>query len=269
MKNDFLEILFRERNKEYGAYELRANYDKRVKFATVATLFLAIAFSVFATAKGKKTSVSSDRMAITEVTLHEILTKKEEPKPEEPKPQKRAESPVPQTETKKFTPPVIREDSEVEKPLPPNESLGEVKISTEDRSGKKDSGTVEIPKPIDGNGVIEVPAAEEVIFEKVEIEASFPGGNAKWKQYLERNCNGQVATDNSAPEGTYTVVVQFVVDREGNLSDVKALTSHGYGMEQEAIRVIKKGPKWNPAIQNGVSVKAYRKQLITFQVLGE
>jgi protein TonB len=60
-----------------------------------------------------------------------------------------------------------------------------------------------------------------------------------------------------------------VVDKEGNLSDVKALTAHGYGMEQEAIRVIRKGPKWNPAIQNGVSVKAYRKQLITFQVLGE
>jgi protein TonB len=269
MKNDYLEILFQERNKEYGAYELRTNYGKRVKFATVATLFLAVAFSVFATTKGKSTSVSPEKVAITEVTLREILTKKEKPKPEEPKAQRRAEAPAPQIETEKFTPPVIKEDSEVEKPLPPNESLGEVKISTEDRAGKKDSGTVEIPKPVDGNGIVEVPVTEEVIFEKVEIEASFPGGNAKWKQYLERNCNGQVATDNSAPEGTYTVVVQFVVDKEGNLSDVKALTAHGYGMEQEAIRVIRKGPKWNPAIQNGVSVKAYRKQLITFQVLGE
>ena len=47
------------------------------------------------------------------------------------------------------------------------------------------------------------------------------------------------------------------------------MTNHGYGMEEEAMRVIKKGPKWTPAVQNGRSVKAYRKQPITFQVLGE
>jgi protein TonB len=57
-----------------------------------------------------------------------------------------------------------------------------------------------------------------------------------------------------------------VVDKEGNVSDVKALTSHGYGMEDEAVRVIKKGPQWKPAIQNGRNVKAYRRQPITFQI---
>jgi len=57
-----------------------------------------------------------------------------------------------------------------------------------------------------------------------------------------------------------------VVDKEGNVSDVKPLTSHGYGMEDEAVRVIKKGPQWKPAIQNGRNVKAYRRQPITFQI---
>jgi protein TonB len=60
-----------------------------------------------------------------------------------------------------------------------------------------------------------------------------------------------------------------VVDKEGNISDLRALTNHGYGMEQEAVRVIQKGPKWTPAQQNGRHVKAYRKQPITFQVTGE
>jgi protein TonB len=64
-------------------------------------------------------------------------------------------------------------------------------------------------------------------------------------------------------------MVQFVVDKEGNISDVKALTNHGYGMEQEAVRAIQKGPKWTPAVQNGRQVKAYRRQPITFQVTGE
>ena len=107
------------------------------------------------------------------------------------------------------------------------------------------------------------------VFEKVEIEASFPGGDEKWRNYIERNANGQVATENGAPVGIYTVIVQFVVDKEGNISDVRALTKHGYGMEAEVIRIIQKGPKWNPAIQLGRNVKAYRKQPVTFQVSEE
>ena len=55
--------------------------------------------------------------------------------------------------------------------------------------------------------------------------------------------------------GTYTVVVQFVVDKEGNVSDVKALTSHGYGMEDEAVRVIKKGPQWNLLFKMAVTLR--------------
>ncbi|HET9429556.1 MAG TPA: energy transducer TonB, partial [Chitinophagaceae bacterium] len=66
-----------------------------------------------------------------------------------------------------------------------------------------------------------------------------------------------------------TVWVQFIVDKEGAISDVKALSNHGYGMEEEAVKVIRKGPAWIPAIQNGRAVKAYRKQPITFVVTGE
>ena len=110
---------------------------------------------------------------------------------------------------------------------------------------------------------------ENKIFEKVEIEASFKGGEGAWKKYLERNLNANAPIDNGAPEGSYTVYIQFVVSKDGSISDVKPLTNHGYGMEQEAVRVIKKGPAWVPAVQNGRSVNAYRKQPITFQVTSE
>lgn len=109
----------------------------------------------------------------------------------------------------------------------------------------------------------------EKIFERVEIEASFPGGDALWRRYLERTLDGSTPTKNGAPEGAYTVVVQFIVDKEGNISDVRPLTNHGYGMEAEVVRVIKKGPKWSPAIQDGRLVKAYRKQPVTFMVISE
>ena len=62
-----------------------------------------------------------------------------------------------------------------------------------------------------------------------------------WGRFLERNLNAEVPVDNGAPEGSYTVIIQFVVDTDGSISDIKALTNHGYGLEQEAIRVIKKG----------------------------
>ncbi|GAB3421111.1 energy transducer TonB [Niabella aquatica] len=104
---------------------------------------------------------------------------------------------------------------------------------------------------------------DEEIFTRVEIAPSYPGN---WRSFLERNLNGQVAVDNGAPPGNYTTIVQFIVDRAGNISDVKAVTNHGYGMEEEAIRFIKKSNKWKPAIQNGREVKAYHKQPITFQI---
>jgi protein TonB len=172
---------------------------------------------------------------------------------------------------KQFTPPVIKKDEEVEQPPPPQEELKEVKIAEISQEGVKDEGIV-APTVIDeGKQIVEEKKEEDEnkIFDKVEIDASFPGGDSKWRRFLETNCNGQVASDNGAPEGTYTTVIQFVVDKEGNISDVRSLTNHGYGMEEEAMRVIKKGPKWIPAIQNGRQVKAYRRQPITFQVTGE
>ena len=104
------------------------------------------------------------------------------------------------------------------------------------------------------------------VFEKVEVEAAFPGGLQAWRRFLERNLNAQVPSDKGAPEGSYTVVAKFIVDKGGNVSDVRTQTKHGYGMEEEAVRVIKRGPKWTPAIQNGRNVRAYRKQPITFIV---
>ncbi|HEX2629304.1 MAG TPA: energy transducer TonB, partial [Chitinophagaceae bacterium] len=66
--------------------------------------------------------------------------------------------------------------------------------------------------------------------------------------------------------GTYTVIIQFVVDVDGSVSNIVPLSDKGYGLEQEAIRVLKQSKKWKPAIQNGRQVKAYRKQPITFVI---
>lgn len=267
---DVLDLVFEGRNKDYGAYDLRKTYNRRITRALIITAsvaILALGGSFLASAmKGKDDKkVKMNEMTIQDVKQEE---KKEPPPPPPPPPPKQE---PPKVEMKQFTPPVIKKDEEVEKPPPPQEELKEAKIDVVNQEGIKDEGIV-APTVIDeGKQIVEEKPVEDEnkIFDKVEIEASFPGGDAKWRRYLEQNANGQVATDNGAPEGTYTTVVQFVVDKEGNISDVRALTNHGYGMEQEAMRVIKKGPKWTPAVQNGRQVKAFRKQPITFQVQSE
>jgi cell wall assembly regulator SMI1 len=114
--------------------------------------------------------------------------------------------------------------------------------------------------------ISEVKNIEDKIFERVEIEASFPGGSKGWIKFLTTTLNPSIPVDNGAPIGQYTSVVQFIVDKDGTISNIKPLTNNGYGMETEVVRVITKGPKWEPAIQNGRAVRAYRKQPVTFQV---
>lgn len=267
---DILDLVFEGRNKDYGAYDLRKTYNRRITRALIITASvaaLALGGSILFSAINKK---DNNKLTLQEMTIQDLKQDevKEPPPPPPPPPPKQE---PPKVEMKQFTPPVIKKDEEVEKPPPPQEELKEVKIAEVDQEGIKDENIV-TPVVIDeGKQIVEEKVVEDEnkIFDKVEIEAAFPGGDAKWRRYLETNCNGQVASDNGAPEGTYTTVVQFVVDKEGNISDVRALTNHGYGMEEEAMRVIRKGPKWTPAIQNGRQVKAYRKQPITFQVTGE
>ena len=268
LSSDILDLLFEDRNKAYGAYDLRKTYKKRLSIALACTALvalLALGGSLLASnLKKEKGKVKVTDMALTEL-------KQEEEKKVEPPPPPPPKQEPPKVEMQKFTPPKIVKDEEVKKEeMPPVEDLKEAKIDLKDQEGIKDEGLA--PQIVDeGKAVVEEKKEEDEnkVFEKVEVEASFKGGEREWTKYLLRNLDANVPVENGANEGTYTVTVQFIVDKEGKISDVKALTSHGHGMEEEAMRVIKKGPDWVPAIQNGRNVKAYRKQPITFVVAPE
>jgi len=154
-----------------------------------------------------------------------------------------------------------------EKP-PEQEKLEDTKIGTINQEGEK---TDVVAPPVEqSTGQVEAPKAAVEDYDKefktVQIEAKFPGGNSAWQKYLERNLNSNVPVDNGAPPANYTVIVSFLVDKQGNISEVQALNDPGYGTAQEAVRVIKKGPAWTPAVQNGRNVIYRQKQSITFQV---
>jgi antitoxin component YwqK of YwqJK toxin-antitoxin module len=103
----------------------------------------------------------------------------------------------------------------------------------------------------------------------VQIEAKFPGGRDAWRKYLEKNLNANILLMHHAPDGNYTVTVSFMVDENGKVSDVRAENDPGYGTAEEAVRVIKKGPNWMPAIKDGRFVAYRQKQNIVFQVSGQ
>ncbi|MDB5251631.1 MAG: energy transducer TonB [Flaviaesturariibacter sp.] len=262
---DILDLLFEDRNKAYGAYELRKSYNRRITIALLVTAGLLL-FIFLSSLLANKMSATEADLKIEEVELKNI---KEEPPPPEPPPPPPPETPPPpKVEMTQFTPPVIKPDEEVKKEeIPPDvDKLEDTKIDVVSQEGVKQD--IAVP-PVEEKSVVTVPVDNtnyDQTFTKVEVEAEFPGGQGAWSKYLQRNLNAQAPSDAGAPAGQYTVVVQFIVDKEGNISDVKALTSHGYGMEEEAVRAVKRGPKWTPAIQNGRQVKAYRKQPITFVV---
>ena len=99
-----------------------------------------------------------------------------------------------------------------------------------------------------------------------ENEAFFSKDKDAWRNFLVRTLNPDAPAKNGAPPGQYTVVAQFIVNKDGSLIDIKTLTNYGYGMEAEVKRMLRKSPKWEPAHQFGRLVKAYRKQPITFIV---
>jgi len=267
---DILDIIFDGRNKEYGAYDLRKTYNKRLRnalFATIGICVLLLVLSIIANSAGKE----KQEVMVQDMSLENM--KNEEKKPEPPPPPPPPKQEPPKVEITKFTPPKIVKDEEVkpDEEIKEVEKLEDTKIGTFNQEGAKDEGLV-APPVEKSTGVVEAPKVEEdydKVFTVVQIPAEFPGGTSAWTRYLERNLNRDIPVENGAPPGRYTVVVAFTVSKTGSISDVAAENDPGYGTKAEAMRVITKGPSWKPAVQNGRNVIYRHKQAITFVVSEE
>lgn len=265
---DILDIIFEGRNKEYGAYELRKTYNKRLVTALISMAALCVLmFGGYFLSNALGGDDRNKKLEAQDVQLEEV---KQEEKQEEPPPPPPPKPPdPPKVEMTKFTPPKIVKDEEVkEEEKPPEvEKLEETKIDVVNQEGVKDEGIVAPPVEDAGKGVVEAPKKVEEdwdkTFTKVEIESEYPGGAAAWQRYLNRNLRyPQDAIDN---EIQGTIVVQFIVDKEGMVSEVEAI-SGPKELRDEAVRVIKKSGRWTPAVQNGRQVKSYKKQPIVFRL---
>lgn len=103
--------------------------------------------------------------------------------------------------------------------------------------------------------------ADTTIYEKVELEASFPGGPAAWAKYLSNSIAGEVNKFKKSDYGT--VYIKFIVNTKGQVSDVQATNMKRSRLAKVAVEAIENGPRWNPAIQDGRKVNAFRIQPVT------
>lgn len=267
LQADALDLIFEGRNKEYGAYELRSNYRKRLTIA-VGTM-LALCGCVVLLNSFTGTTKKTAQMYIVPDTHMIDLADEKKPDPPQVEPPK----PKVQVQTIRSVVPVIAPDKEVDpKDVPPTQDeMQDVKIGTANVEGFK-SDVVAPPIDDKNKGVIDLPAKKEEkepdIYLTVQIESEYPGGMQAWLRYLNKTLPKYYTDDLIEQEMQGRVTVQFVVDTDGNVSDVRGVEGPK-GLMEAAEKVIRLSGKWTPAIQNGHKVKSYKRQPIVFQLQQE
>ena len=261
---DMLDILFENRNKAYGAYDLRVTYPARVKKAIIGVALVSFVFATGILLANSTKKNNNAKMLVKDYELTNFVDdQKKQPIIELHKPKEV------QTKTLAVTIPKFVPDDQVkENEVPPNDEMDNFQISTKTNLEGAD-GDIVAPPLDQGTGATEIKSKEqdfETKFITDEREAEFPGGLEAWQHYLERNLNTEIPVENGAPVGKYTVMLSFNVDENGNISDIQAMNDPGYGTAEEAIRVIKKSKQWTPAVQNGRKVNYRQQQAITFIV---
>jgi protein TonB len=137
LQADMLDLLFEDRNKEYGAYELRRKYNKRITLALAITAALALGVVGASFLSEALASSADDEVEVRDVVVENIKAE-EPPPPPPPPPPPQTPPPPPQLETAKFTPPIIKKDEEVRKEeIPPIEKLEEVVVADKSQEGAK------------------------------------------------------------------------------------------------------------------------------------
>jgi protein TonB len=248
LQADYLDIIFDQRNKNYGGYELRKNYDRRVRKATIILLLGIVglsSFSLVRSSKPEEVIVNTTPIAptIIDITPPKII-------PKILPPEQTVVPPKPAS-THIFTDPVITND-----PILPDQHMTENKKLVNSNPGNTNN-TIESPDIVPGvsghkgTGVVDPPViAENKILIYVEQMPQFIGS---MEEYLGNNLHYPESARTNNIDGR--VIVQFVVNEDGSVSGVQLVRGIGGGCDEEAMRMVSGMPKWKPGKQNGKPVK--------------
>ena len=263
---EWLDLVFDHRNKEYGAYDLRKNYGrtmgKAIGFALTGVAILVVASIIF------KPKIDHTRI-IADIPIIDMKMIKQEKIIEKPKlaePAKPAApvKPAAPIQTTAFTTPrIVTTDPPVDPPV------------IKDIKGAVGSETVKGPvggenttaKTETGSGGTGTAPADDGIrntSDPLEVMPEPVGGAAAWGKFLQKNLRFPAVAQEQGVSGR--VIMSFIIEKDGSLSNIKVERGAGYGFDEEALRVLKLAKAWKPGIQNGQPVRVRYNIPINFQL---
>ena len=272
ISNEWSDLLFENRNKEYGAYVLRHQTGTRNIISIIAVLIIFALAMAFMVAKNAIDDYRAKNVAHTQVTE---FTTWNEKKPEikveraEPVRQEDIEKVVKELVSSiKFTAPVIKKDDEVnpEDEMKTQEELMKSKVAIAAFDVFSDSETGEVLRAKEAliTETVKPKEEETKIFTVVEQMPSFPGGPSALMQYLSKNIKYPPFAEENGIQGR--VVCTFVVERDGSVTDIHIAKGVDSSLDKEAIRVVSAMPKWIPGRQNGQMVRVKYTLPVTFRL---
>ncbi len=252
----WVDMIFEGRNQDYGAYLLRKLSSKHHRWALTATLILALA--AFTLPALIKTVMPERREAVVDVNaLANIALEKAKAKAiDQPKIEIEQQIVQKIKSTIKFTAPVIKADAEVkdEDIMKTQEVVTDSKLSVSAADVQGNSSDADA-KDISDLQNVQTDVTDDVYekpFTIVEQMPEFPGGTESMMRYIATNIKYPAMARESGISGI--VFVSFVVNKKGEITEVKILRGIGGGCDEEAIRVVKSMPSWIPGKQNGKAV---------------
>ena len=246
----WIDVVFDGRNKAYGAYDLRKENPKNTNKALVIGVLVfvfIISFNTILNLIEGFIPKAKEKVKITNVVLTAPPVDLKKPPPPPP-----PEPPKPKVDQVKFPPPVVKPDVEVKEKPPTIEELKVADPGQKNLKGDKDAA-VTIDEPV---GTSDAKVTEEDpnrIFTSVEQVPEFPGGMDAFGRYLTKAIRYPAIARENNTQGR--VIISFVCERDGSLTDVHVARGIGDGCDEEAVRAIKASPKWKPGIQNGRPVR--------------
>lgn len=270
ISNEWTDLVFEGRNQSYGAYKLRKGTAKRNVWALIivglaaALLYLGLQLQKMAEANKKVENTQAVELAKLNTEKKEAKVEKKEIIKQEP------EKVVEQVKSSvKFTAPVIKKDSEVKEEdeikldevQKSDKAVGAFTVEGNDEVGgavlkaKEDIAAPEPPKHV---------VEETKIFTVVEQMPMYPGGDGALMGYLRDNIHYPTVAAENGVQGR--VVVGFVVERDGSITDVNILRGVDPSLDREAMRVVKSMPKWTPGKQNGSAVRVKYQVPVSFRL---
>lgn len=266
--NSWVDLVFEGKNHSYGAYRLRKNTGKRNLASIIIVLVAIVVIMVAVWAKIAIENAMPKKVAITTDVELSQLAKKKEAKVERKEPVKiEMEQKVVEKvkSSVKFTAPVIKNDEDVapEDELKSQDDLAKtaVAIGSFDVKGNDEAaGEVLKAKEV----IAQEKPVEEKVFDVVEQMPQFPGGDAALFEYLSTHIKYPTIAEENGVQGR--VIVTFVVERDGSITDVKVVKSVDPSLDKEASRVVAGMPKWIPGKQNGSAVRVKYTVPVTFRL---